>query len=77
MKFTELMHTLISQTPIKRAPWGGYWKYDPRTDDILMYTKDGRIVPVKNSENLLFTIANLFTNDWEIATNDNCDIEVK
>lgn len=76
MKFKELFSSLIAGVPIKRKPWGGYWKYDSRTGKILMYTKEGHIISLTNSEDILFTISGILEDDWEVATNENCVIPV-
>lgn len=77
MTFKELFADFISGTPIKRKVWRGYWKYDPRENDIKIFTKEGDVVKFKEVEDLPFTISGMLQNDWEIATNENCDIEVK
>lgn len=77
MTFKELFSSFIAGTPIKRKVWGGYWKYNPHENDIEIYLKDGNKTHFSNTENILFTISHLSETDWEVATNENCDIEVK
>lgn len=77
MSFKDLFTTFIAGTPIKRKVWRGYWKYDPRTKDIKIFTKEGKVILFTETEDLLFTISGILQDDWEIATNENCDIEVK
>jgi hypothetical protein len=77
MKMKDLLPDLIAGTPIKRKPWRGFWKYDPRTKNIYIYTKEGEVIPFDQTQDVLFTLAGIVSEDWEIATNDNCDIPVK
>ena len=77
MIINDLFAEFVSGTPIKRKAWGGYWKYNPRTKNIDMYTKEGEVIPITDTVDVLFTLANTLADDWEIATNENCDIEVK
>lgn len=75
MTFKDLFSTFISGTPIKRSVWKGYWVY--KYGRIEMHTKDGDIVDFQDSKDILFTVSGILEDDWEIATNENCSIEVK
>jgi hypothetical protein len=75
--FKELFSTFVGGTPVKRRGWRGYWKYDPRLRNIKMFTKEGKVLLLTDTDDILFTISHISEYDWEIATNENCDIEVK
>jgi hypothetical protein len=75
--FKELYSSFISGTPIKRKGWGGYWKYNSLENDIEIHTKEGKVIPFSKVANILYTLSHISEFDWEIATNENCDIEVK
>lgn len=75
MKFKELLPDFIAGTPIKRKVWRGYWVY--KFGKIEIHTKTGEVIDFQKTEDLLFTISGLLQDDWEVATNENCDIEVK
>lgn len=71
----ELYADFIGGTPVKRKGWGGYWKY--HYGRVEMHCKDGRVLDMmKENEDVLFTISNIFAEDWEVATNENCTILV-
>ena len=74
MSFKELFADFIAGTPIKRKVWKGYWEYHYGRID--MYCKDGTIVNFIDAKDLLFTLSGILENDWEVATNENCTIEV-
>ena len=74
MPFKALFADFIAGTPIKRKVWGGYWKY--HYGKIEMHCKDGKVIDIKDSEDILFTISGILADDWEVATNENCTIEV-
>jgi hypothetical protein len=44
MTFKELFPSFIAGTPIKRKVWRGYWKYNARIRQVVIYTKDGMVV---------------------------------
>lgn len=77
MEIRDLLHEVISGTPVKRKKWGGYWKYNSRIRNIEMYNADQTVMLLTNTEDVLFTLTNIAADDWEIATNSNCTIEVK
>lgn len=77
MIIKELLPELISGTPIKRRPWGGYWKYNSRIKNIEMYNADQTVTLLTNTEDVLFTLSNIAADDWEVATSGNCVIPVK
>lgn len=75
MTFKELFPTFIAGTPIKRKAWRGYWTY--KYGKILMHTKSGEVVNFLETKDVIFTISGILEDDWEVATNENCDIPVK
>jgi hypothetical protein len=77
MTFKELFPSFIAGTPIKRKVWRGYWKYDTRNRHVVIYTKDAETIQFYEVEDWAFTLAGILQDDWEVATNENCDIEVK
>jgi hypothetical protein len=74
MKFKELLPTFIAGTDIKRAPWGGFWRY--RRGVIEMHTKQGEIVNFLASQDIIFTISQITEDDWEVAVPENLDPRV-
>jgi hypothetical protein len=75
MTFKELFPTFIAGTPIKRKVWKGYWVY--KRGVIEIHTKTGEVINFLATTDVIFTISGILEDDWEIATNENCDIEVK
>jgi hypothetical protein len=74
MTFKELFPDFVAGTPIKRKVWRGYWVY--KRGRIEIHTKDGQVIDFLKVEDILFTISAFTQEDWEVATNDNCDIPV-
>jgi hypothetical protein len=52
---------------VKRSEWGGYWVWDDQKKTIMMYCKDGRVIDVRDTNNVRFTFDNISANDWKIA----------
>jgi hypothetical protein len=75
MTFKELLPDFMAGTPIKRKVWRGYWIYKYGTIEI--HTKTGEVIDFLATNDLMFTISGILQDDWEVATNDNCDIAVE
>lgn len=75
MSFKNLMSEFLAGTPIKRKAWRGYWIY--KRGKIEIHTKTGEVINFLEVEDVMFTINGMLQDDWEIATNENCDIEVE
>lgn len=74
MKFKNLFADFVAGTPVKRKAWRGYWTY--KYGKIEIHTKTGEVVDFMDTTDILFTISAFTQEDWEYATNENCDIEV-
>lgn len=64
MKFAYAYEALKNGAKIKRAHWLGWWSKENGT--IKMHCKDGRVLDIRETEDVFFTIDNLITEDWEI-----------
>lgn len=76
MTFKEAFYLMKNKgEKIKLPSWGGYWSWNEKDKTIDIHEKDGNVIKF-NSEKLrtLYTIENIFRNDWTIATSDNCPI---
>jgi hypothetical protein len=72
VKFKDLLPTFIAGTPIKRKVWKGFWQYG--RGHILMHTKEGEVINLLDSKDVIFTISGILEDDWEVATEENTEI---
>lgn len=71
MNFNEAFKKMKEGYKIKRPDWVGYWCVED--DTIQMYCKDGKILDLfTENEDKMFTAENLASDDFVIATKDNC-----
>ena len=69
MEFKQALEALKQGFDVKLPHWSGFWRF---TDgSIKMHCKDGRILDIRESEDILYTLNGILSNDWEIATEDN------
>ena len=56
----------------KRAGWEGYWAWENNT--IMIHCADGRVLDIRETEDVLFTIENALSEDWVVAVPSNCPV---
>ena len=57
---------------VKLPSWGGYWYWDPKQKTIIMHTKDGKELDIRETELVDYTALNIASEDWIIAFLNNC-----
>lgn len=71
MKFIEAFKAMKEGHKVKLPSWGGYWVYDPDGDRIWMHCKDGRVLEIRETEVLTYTLENICSDEWIIADEVN------
>lgn len=51
---------------IKLPTWSGYWAWE--NDTIMMHCKDGRILDIRQCDDVAYTIDNINSDKWEVVT---------
>ena len=74
MKFEEALKAMKSGIPVKLPSWAGYWWWDEESQTILMYTKDGNCLDIKETQRVEYTIQNILSDEWIVANGQNCPI---
>lgn len=72
MKFAEAFEVMKKGYPVKRPAWRGYWEYDPDGDRIMMHCSDGRILEIRETDDLSFTLENIMSEDWIVSIVPHC-----
>ena len=71
MNFAKAYEALKQGADIKRTHWKGFWRKENGT--IVMHCKDGKNIPITDSEDIFFTIDNMFGEDWVIVEDIKID----
>lgn len=72
MTFAEAFEELKNGKKIKLKNWTGYWKkekdiYSPEgKSTVFMYCKDGRVLDIRDTKDVIFTLSNMVSEDWEV-----------
>ena len=74
MIFAEALKTMKGGRGVKLPSWGGYWWWDEESQTILMYTKDGGCMDIRETQNVEYTIQNILSDEWIVADGQNCPI---
>lgn len=71
MKFKEAYEALKQGYRMKLPSWAGYWVWDNEKETIMMHTKDGEVMDIRETQRVEYTLDNILSDDWFFAGEDN------
>lgn len=54
--------------------WSGYWVKED--DTVKMYCKDGRVLDIRETEDVFYTLSNIALEDWKLAEDEEIHLDV-
>lgn len=72
MKFSEALKLMKAGQKVKLPTWGGYWFWDADRKTIIMHTKDGEELDIRETQVVEYTTLNITSEDWMLADEENC-----
>lgn len=63
MRFRQAFKLMQKGYSVKLPEWEGYWVWENNT--IMMYCKDGRVLDIRETDDVEFTVNNINREDWE------------
>lgn len=72
MKFTEALKAMKEGKKVKLPSWGGYWYWDPEKETIIIHTKDGEELDIRETQVVEYTTLNICSDEWILADESNC-----
>ena len=69
MNFASALFSLKRGFKIKRHDWIGYWELEG--NEVMIHLKDGTVMNLVDSEDIVFTMENMACDDWEVITDAN------
>lgn len=72
MEFKKALELMKQGMKMKLPSWGGYWFYDNEKETIIMHTKEGKELDIRETERVEYTALNICSNEWMIADKNNC-----
>lgn len=67
MKFQAAYSYLLNGRDITLPEWGGFWRWSNEHRTIFMYTRDGKIIDIRKSHDMAYTLSFIFRDDWELV----------
>lgn len=74
MNFVEALKAMKNGAKVKLPSWGGYWYWDEEKQTIMMHTKDGKELDIRETQRVEYTLSNVASDEWVIADENNCPV---
>ena len=74
MKFIDALELLKQGKKIKLPSWSGYWVKED--DTVKMYCKDGRVLDIREAEDVFYTLSNIASEDGKLAEDEEIHLDV-
>lgn len=74
MEFKKAFELMKEGHKVKLPSWGGYWCWDDEKETIMMYCKDGRVLDIRETDVVEYTLRNILSDEWIIAHEKNTPI---
>lgn len=66
MSFRNAFIYMLQGQKVKLPHWEGYWCWENGT--IMMHCADGRVLDIRQTDDMLFTMSNVASCDWEVVS---------
>lgn len=74
MDFRKTLEALKAGYKVKLPSWAGYWEKDG--DTVKMHCKDGRVLDIRETEDVFYTLANIASGEWEVVGEHDIDLNI-
>lgn len=72
MNFNEAFKLMKQGNKVKLPSWGGFWYWSKEKQTIIMHTKDGEELDIRETQVPDYTFSNICSDEWVIADEGNC-----
>lgn len=72
MTFKEAFEAMKKGAKVKLPSWGGYWYWDDDKKTIIMHTRDGEELDIRQTDRPEYTFSNVASDEWQVADEKNC-----
>ena len=74
MKFEQALNLMKKGCKVKLPSWGGYWYWDKEKETVMIHTKDGAVLDIRETQRVEYTLLNVLSDEWVSANGENCSI---
>lgn len=68
MEFSKAFEALKQGKKIKLSHWKGYWQLE--NGKVIMHCKNGEAIDLQDSKDIIYTLSNITSDDWQIVDKD-------
>lgn len=72
MNFSEAFALMKRGEKVKLPSWAGYWYWSKEKQTIIMHTKDGADMDIRETQIPDYTFGNIAMDEWVLADGKNC-----
>lgn len=72
MRFDEAFKAMKQSSKVKLPSWSGYWFWSKEKQTIIIHTKDGEELDIRETEIPDYTFGNICSDEWVLADGENC-----
>lgn len=72
MLFKEALKLMKEGMKVKLPSWAGYWYWSKEKQTIIMHTKNGEEMDIREMQIPDYTFSNIASDDWVLADGQNC-----
>ena len=72
MEFKKALELMKQGMKMKLPSWGGYWYWDDEKKTVIMHTKEGKEMDIRETERVIYTLSNILDDGWILADEENC-----
>lgn len=65
MQFRYAFFEMLNGHAVRLPSWSGYWIWENGT--IMMHTKEGEAIDIRQTKNPAYTFSNIADNNWEVC----------
>ena len=72
MLFREAFDLMKKGMKVKLPSWAGYWYWSKEKQTIIIHTKNGEEMDIRETQVVDYTFSNVACDDWVLADGQNC-----
>lgn len=72
MMFSDAYKLMKQGMKVKLPSWAGYWYWSKEKQTIIMHTKDGIDMDIRETQIPDYTFSNIASDEWTLADSKNC-----
>lgn len=74
MDFKKALELMQEGKLVKLPSWGGYWCWDKENKTIMIHTKEGKVLDIRETQVVEYTTMNILSDEWILADEENTPV---